>query len=122
MPEIAPTTRVRWGVVHLQAGHQFREHVQLSSHLLHGLQLFSQRAGCPSLTGVCFQGVQLLSKGRQGLITGQKCPGGRADPAVRFLQAGGHRVDSSRVDVPVVTDGQQVTAQGCNGPKASTNS
>ncbi len=104
--------RAGGGIVDLQAGHQGRQHVQVSGHATHSGQLFIQYPRAFRLLRGFIQQLQALAQWSQRALVGEELARGCADAVVRLLQGRGHCIDHDGVDVAIVADGQQVAALG----------
>ncbi len=101
----------RGGIVHLQPGHQFGQHVQIAGHATHAVQLLVQLARTAGLLRSLVQHLQAAAQRRQRGIAGEEFAGGGTDAVLRLYQFAGHRFDARGVDVAQLADGQQATAQ-----------
>ncbi|MNV21113.1 hypothetical protein D3C71_1120400 [compost metagenome] len=103
--------RALCGVIHLQAGHQLGEHVQLTGHHLHLFDLRGQLLGGLRLLGDVVQLLQALAERQQGLVAPQELAGHHTDTIVRFLQRDIHRINRGDIHIAEIAHGQQAPAQ-----------
>ncbi len=99
------------GIVHLQAGHQFGQHIQIGRHPAQPLQLLIQLAGTLRLLRSFIQRLQARGQRHQRGIAGEEVTRRGADMILRLHQLGRHRLDTRGVDVAQLADGQQPSAQ-----------